>query len=87
MGKEYIDFGTPVYGIIKNGIFGMRIVAGKVVGIEFTNGDTNYCINSSDGSRWTTNVALNKDELLEKLNLPDLNKIMSYIETPTNKDE
>jgi hypothetical protein len=84
----HIEFGTPVYGIIKRGTFGIRIIAGKVIGVQFTKGDINYCLNSSEGSVWTTNVALDKEELLDKLQLPDLNKIHCYIDYPElKKDE
>ncbi len=67
--------GKPVHAIDNKGTFGMRIISGVIIGIEFTHNKPKYCIGFGDNSVWVNNVAETKEELLEQLNLPNLDDV------------
>lgn len=70
-----ITFGTLVHSIVDKGIFGLRVISGIVIGIEYTNKTPKYCIGFGDNSVWVNKVATNDKELLEMLKLSDLEKV------------
>lgn len=64
----------PVHAIHKNS-WGMNIISGVIIGIEFTHHKPKYCIGFGNNSVWVNDVAETKEELLEQLNLPTLDKV------------
>lgn len=65
----------PIYAVVDAGVFGARIIAGIIIGIQFTNKKPVYCIGFGKNSVWTSNIAHNKEELLGLLEIPDLDKV------------
>jgi len=70
-----IIIGTPVHSAVKSGIFGLKIISGVIIGIEFTHNKPKYCIGFGDNSVWVYNIAESKEELIELLKLPDLDVV------------
>ena len=64
----------PVYAIHKNS-WGMNIISGLIIGIEFTHNKPKYCIGFGNNSVWVNDVAETKEQLLEQLNLPNLDEV------------
>jgi hypothetical protein len=80
-----------VYGIDNKNIFGIRIISGIIIGIEFTFNKPKYCIGFGDNSVWVYDIAETKEQLIELLNLPDIEKVRKIgcthkIELNTNKN-
>jgi len=67
--------GTPVHAIDNKGIFGLRIISGVIVGIQFTHNKPKYCVGFGDSSVWVNNVAENEEDLLKLLKLPKLDEV------------
>ena len=67
--------GKPVHALDNKGVFGLRIISGIIIGIQFTHNKPKYCIGFGDNSVWVNNVAETKDELIELLNLPNLTDV------------
>lgn len=67
--------GKPVHSVVKTGIFGLKIVSGVVIGIEFTHNKPKYCIGFGNNSVWVNNIAESKEVLIELLNLPNLDEV------------
>lgn len=65
----------PVYAIDNKNIFGLRIISGVIIGIEFTHNKPKYCIGFGDNSIWVNDVAESKEALIELLKLPDLKEV------------
>ena len=53
--KMYEDVGKAKYGLIDSGLFGVKIIAGIVTGIRFTETDPIYEI-SFDKNKWETSI-------------------------------
>jgi len=67
--------GKPVHAIDNKGTFGIRFISGVIIGIEFTHSKPKYCIGFGNNSVWVNSVAETKEELIEQLNLPNLDKV------------
>ena len=67
--------GKPVHAIDNKGIFGIRIISGIIIGIQFTHNKPRYCIGFGSNSVWVNDVAETKEELTELFKLPDLEKV------------
>lgn len=65
----------PRYGLVENGIFGTRIVAGIVTGIQYTEDKPIYTISFGKDSWRTSEIASDTTELLSLLNLAPLERI------------
>lgn len=65
----------PMYGVIKNGIFGYQIVSGIITGIRYTEEDPVYEISYGSNKWWVSKIADNKEDLFELLNIASLSKI------------
>lgn len=70
-----LEYGTPVYSVIETGIFGLRVICGVIIGVQLTNNEPRYCIGYEKNSYWVNKVALNKDDLLNMLQVPNLSDV------------
>lgn len=66
--------GKPVHGIYNNG-WGMKIISGVIIGVEFTFHKPKYCIGFGNNSVWVNAIAENKEQLMALFNLPELDKV------------
>lgn len=65
-----------VYGIIENSPFGLRIIAGVITGVSYTEeASPRYEITFGKNRAWTSKIAESKAALVELLQLPDLQKV------------
>lgn len=69
------NMSQPRYGIIENGIFGTRIIAGIVTGIRYTEDKPVYELSFGKDKWWTSQIAENKDDLFKELNLASLERV------------
>jgi hypothetical protein len=69
------NIGQPRYGLIDNGVFGTRIVAGIVTGIRYTEDKPIYTISFGKDLWQTTAIADSVDNLTLLLNLASLERI------------
>ena len=67
--------GKPVYGITENGMFGVRIVAGIITGVRFTEEEPVYEISFGKNKWWTSEIAEHFWELEEYFMLADLDRV------------
>lgn len=67
--------GKPVHAIDNKGVFGLRIISGVIVGIEFTFNKPKYCVGFGNNSVWVNAVAETEEELIALLKLPKLDNI------------
>ncbi len=72
---ENKNIGQPRYGLIENGIFGTRIVAGIVTGVEYTEDKPIYTLVFGKDLWKTTLIADNVTDLFKLLNLAPLERI------------
>jgi len=70
-------WGLPVYSVVDKGIFGLRVISGIIVGIQFTHTNPLYCIGFGDNSVWVSKIAKSKEEFLEMFELPNLDNVKS----------
>lgn len=71
-----LDNGTPVYGLVRDGVFGIRIICGIINGNQVRDkyyysvvfGDNMFFIDEKD-------VFINPNDLYEALNLPSLERL------------
>ena len=63
------------YGIIGNSMFGMRIVAGRVTGIQYTEDKPKYELSFGKNKYWCDAIAKDKLELVELMDLASLEKV------------
>lgn len=70
------NIGKPRYGIIKNGIFGTRIISGIVTGISYTEDKPIYEISFGKDKWRTSEITDNIEDLFESINLTtSLNRV------------
>jgi len=67
--------GQPVYAIIDRKTFGMRFVSGIVTGVRYTENKPVYTIEFGK-NRWESSmIAESKEDLLENIKLPTLDRV------------
>lgn len=69
------EFGKPKYGIVENGIFGTRIVAGIVTGMRLTEDKPLYELSFGKDKVWTSDITDNVDDLPKMLKLVSLERV------------
>lgn len=84
--KALENISKPKYGLIDAGLFGLRIVAGIVTGIRFTEDKPVYEISFGKNSWWTPNIADKAEDLLKVINLAPLDRIMQTHELKIKYD-
>lgn len=72
---ENANINKPKYGIIQNGVFSTRVIAGIVTGVRYTESEPLYEISFGNDKWWTSVVVDTVDEVMKHLNLPDLEKV------------
>jgi hypothetical protein len=72
---EWNKFGEPIYALIETSTFGLRIVAGIITGIRFTEDKPVYTIQFGKDSWQSSQIAGNKEELLKLIKIPELKRI------------
>lgn len=70
------NIGKPRYGLIDSGLFGVRIVAGIVTGIKYTEDLPIYEISFGKDKFSTTQIADNTDDIVKMLNLASLERVV-----------
>lgn len=75
---------TPLYGVVDRGIFGLRIIYGIVIGVQYTSNKPKYCIASDNSSVWTDNVSDSPEGLIELLNIPTPTEIVNKTKLDIN---
>lgn len=71
------NIGKAVYGVVDRGVYGLKVYAGIVIGVEFTEDLPIFTILSGNNKVKTTLICYNKEEVLEQLNLTPLERIQS----------
>lgn len=69
------NIGEPKYGIIDNDLFGVRIVAGIVTGVRFTEDVPIYEISFGKNSWWVSEVSDCVEDIVSKLKLVNLTRV------------
>jgi len=69
------NIGQAKYGIIENGIFGTRIIAGIVTGVRFTEDKPMYELSFGKNKWWTSEITDNTDDIFEALKLAPLDRV------------
>lgn len=69
------NLNTPKYGIIDSGLFGVKVVAGIVTGIRYTDDKPLYEISFGKNSWWTSEITDNPEDLLKHFKLASLERI------------
>lgn len=69
------NIGISKYGIIENGIFGTRIIAGIVTGVRFTEDKPVYELSFGKDKWWTSEITDNIEDILKVLNLVSLDRV------------
>jgi hypothetical protein len=65
-----------VYGITDSSIFGLKIVAGVITGISYSEDyPPKYEITFGKNKTWVSSIAESKEELLNLLNLAPLSRV------------
>lgn len=82
---EHLEFGTRVYGLVDRGTFGIRIVIGVIIGVEFTKDEPRYCLDHMGNKVWTSKVTEDREALLDMMELPKLHTAKSYMNYPTKQ--
>jgi hypothetical protein len=67
----------PLYGLVDRGVFGVRIISGIVIGVQYTAKEPLYCIATENSSVWTSVVADDIDGLVKLLNIPSPKEILA----------
>lgn len=65
----------PVYGIVDNGLFGLRIVSGIVTGIRYTEDKPVFEVSFGKDRWWISSVAQSKEELIGMFDLAPLERV------------
>jgi len=69
------NIGKPKYGILDNGIFGVRIISGIVTGIRYTEDEPVYELSFGKNKWWTTEITDNVDDIFKALKLAPLERV------------
>jgi hypothetical protein len=69
------NIGKPIYGIIENGAFGIRIISGIVTGIRFTDDKPIYEISFGKDKWWTAEITNNAEDVFKALKLASLDRV------------
>jgi len=69
------NMGQARYGIIDSGLFGMKIVAGVVTGIQFTEDKPLYKISFGKDSWWTSEITESVDDIVKAMKLAPLDRV------------
>lgn len=69
------NIGKPKYGLLDSGIFGLRIVAGIVTGIQYTEDKPLYQIRFGKDCWWSSKIADSPEELIKFFELASLERI------------
>ena len=69
------NIGQAKYGIIENGIFGTRIIAGIVTGVRFTEDKPMYELSFGKNKWWTFEITDNTDDIFKALKLASLDRV------------
>lgn len=69
------NIGKAVYGIIDNGIFGVRIVSGIVTGVSYTENNPIYEISFGKDKWRTSKITYDINKVIEMCNIADLNRV------------
>lgn len=69
------NIGKPKYGILDSGSFGVRIVAGIVTGVKYTEDKPIYEISFGKNSWSTSEITDNVDDIFKALKLASLERI------------
>lgn len=72
---ENKNIGEPKYGVIENGIFGVRIISGIVTGISYTEDKPIYELSFGKNKWQTSEIADNIEEVFRILKLTTLERI------------
>lgn len=66
------NVGKARYGVIENGVFGTRIVAGIVTGIRYTETEPVYEISQGSDKWWTSIITEKIEDVLKALKIESL---------------
>lgn len=69
------NIGKARYGLVENTMFGIRIVAGIVTGIRYTEDKPVYEISFGKSRWWTSEISDSKEALAELLNIASLDRV------------
>lgn len=69
------NIGKAMYGIIDNGVFGVKIVCGIVVGVRYTEDNPIYEIAFGSNSWKTKEITSNVNNILTFFNLASLERV------------
>lgn len=69
------NIGKPKYGLIDSGVFGVKIVAGIVTGLSFTEDNPVYELSFGKNKWRTSEIADSPEELLKLMKLASLERI------------
>lgn len=69
------NIGKPKYGVIDSGLFGLRIVAGMVTGIRYTETVPEYEIRFGKNTWWTSKIADTPEEIVKFFELAPLERV------------
>ncbi len=69
------NMGKPRYGIVENGIFGTKIIAGMVTGIRYTEDKPIYELSFGKNKWWTAEITDDIEHIFKSLNLSSLDRI------------
>ena len=70
------NIGKPKYGLVGNGIFSGRIVAGLVTGVQYTDDKPIYTIQFGNDSWQTSEITDSIEDLLKHLKIESLERVM-----------
>jgi hypothetical protein len=73
--SEDKHIGQPRYGIVDNGMWGLRVVSGIVTGKRYTEDKPLYEISFGKNSWWTSELCEDPSEILKFFNLASLDRI------------
>lgn len=69
------NIGKPKYAVIDSGLFGVKIIAGIVTGIRYTENKPVYEISFGKDRWWTSKIAENFEEIMAYFELATLDRI------------
>ena len=81
------NVGKARYGVIENGVFGTRIVAGIVTGIRFTETEPVYEISQGSDKWWTSIITDKIDDVIKALKIESLDIVEKKSELKINFGE